>query len=183
MPVVLGGIEASLRRIAHFDYWQDRYGARSCSTRAPTSCCMATRNGRSSKLRIARARRANRDMTDIRGTALMRDDTPDGWWEIDSTRIDRPGRIDQIVNPYVNTQDAKRSCDASSEQLLMTRTSCDLFPMRGAIATRTVIRLPSFEKVRNDAVLYAHCQPRLHLETNPGNARALVQAHEERISG
>ncbi len=45
---------------------------------------------------------------------------------------------------------------------------------------RTVIRLPSFEKVRNDAVLYAHANRVLHLETNPGNARALVQKHGER---
>ncbi len=24
MPIVLGGIEASLRRIAHYDYWSDK---------------------------------------------------------------------------------------------------------------------------------------------------------------
>ncbi|HEX9852234.1 MAG TPA: YgiQ family radical SAM protein, partial [Woeseiaceae bacterium] len=45
---------------------------------------------------------------------------------------------------------------------------------------RSVIRLPSFEKVRNDPVLYAHANRVLHLETNPGNARALVQAHGNR---
>ena len=44
---------------------------------------------------------------------------------------------------------------------------------------RTVIRLPSYEKVRSDPVLYAHANRVLHLETNPGNARALVQAHGE----
>ena len=44
---------------------------------------------------------------------------------------------------------------------------------------RTVIRLPSYEQVRSDAVLYAHANRVLHLETNPGNARALVQAHGE----
>ncbi len=43
---------------------------------------------------------------------------------------------------------------------------------------RTVIRIPSFEKVRNDPVLYAHANRVLHLETNPGNARAIVQRHE-----
>ncbi len=43
---------------------------------------------------------------------------------------------------------------------------------------RTVIRIPSFEKVRNDPVLYAHANRILHLETNPGNARAIVQRHE-----
>jgi radical SAM superfamily enzyme YgiQ (UPF0313 family) len=44
---------------------------------------------------------------------------------------------------------------------------------------RTVIRLPSYEQVKMDAVLYAHANRVLHLETNPGNARALVQAHGE----
>jgi len=39
------------------------------------------------------------------------------------------------------------------------------------------VRLPSFEKVRNDRVLYSHASRVLHLETNPGNARALVQKH------
>ncbi len=45
---------------------------------------------------------------------------------------------------------------------------------------RTVIRLPSYEQVKSDPVLYAHANRVLHLETNPGNARALVQAHGDR---
>jgi uncharacterized radical SAM protein YgiQ len=42
---------------------------------------------------------------------------------------------------------------------------------------RSVIRLPSFEQVSRDPVLYAHASRILHLESNPGNARALVQKH------
>ena len=42
---------------------------------------------------------------------------------------------------------------------------------------QSAIRLPSFEAVRDDAVLYAHASRILHLESNPGNARALVQRH------
>jgi uncharacterized radical SAM protein YgiQ len=42
---------------------------------------------------------------------------------------------------------------------------------------RTVVRVPAFERVRQDPVLYAHASRTLHLESNPGNARALVQAH------
>ncbi len=41
----------------------------------------------------------------------------------------------------------------------------------------SVIRLPSFDQVSRDAVLYAHASRILHLESNPGNARALVQRH------
>jgi radical SAM superfamily enzyme YgiQ (UPF0313 family) len=44
----------------------------------------------------------------------------------------------------------------------------------------TVIRLPSYEQVKDDPVLYAHASRTFHLESNPGNARALVQAHGER---
>ena len=43
-----------------------------------------------------------------------------------------------------------------------------------------MIRLPAYENVKNDPVLYAHASRALHLETNPGNARALVQRHGDR---
>jgi uncharacterized radical SAM protein YgiQ len=41
----------------------------------------------------------------------------------------------------------------------------------------SVIRLPSYEQVADDAILYAHASRILHQESNPGNARALVQRH------
>ena len=43
------------------------------------------------------------NITDVRGTAFVRRDTPSGWMEIDSSRIDQPGKIDRIINPYLNT--------------------------------------------------------------------------------
>jgi uncharacterized radical SAM protein YgiQ len=51
---------------------------------------------------------------------------------------------------------------------------------RASARSRTVVRLPSFEQVRDDPVLYAHASRVFHLETNPGNARAIVQAHGDR---
>src|SRR5690606_35428328 len=45
---------------------------------------------------------------------------------------------------------------------------------------QTVIRMPSFEEVVADATEYARGSRILHAETNPGNARALVQAHGPR---
>ena len=186
VPVVLGGIEASLRRIAHYDYWQDKV-RRSLLVDA-TADILLYGNAERAVLEIAHRLaqgEAIADITDVRGTAFIRNDTPQGWMEIDSTRIDRPGKVERIVNPYVNTRemdDCERQCRNSAHygveydehgaqivQLAMPRLD------RG----RTVIRLPSFEKVRNDAVLYAHANRVLHLETNPGNARALVQQHAE----
>jgi len=45
---------------------------------------------------------------------------------------------------------------------------------------KMAVRLPAYEQVRDDPVLYAHASRRLHLETNPGNAYALVQRHGDR---
>jgi len=180
VPVVLGGIEASLRRIAHFDYWQDNV-RRSILLDASADVLLfgnAERAIVELSHRIARGEKVS-DITDVRGTAFIRDGTPEGWWEIDSTRIDRPGRIDQIVSPYVNTQDTA-ACETKQNEAADEGNVLRFVPEARRNRGRTVIRLPSFEKVRNDAVLYAHANRVLHLETNPGNARALVQAHAGR---
>jgi uncharacterized radical SAM protein YgiQ len=180
VPLVLGGIEASLRRIAHYDYWQDKV-RRSLLLDAGADLLLY---GNAERAVVELAHRLARgeaigDITDIRGTVFVRRDTPAGWQEIDSTRIDRPGRIDSIVNPYVNAQ-AMDACERDQRN----RAGFDEYgvvrvpsPAPRLERTQTVIRLPSFEKVRNDAVLYAHASRVLHMETNPGNARALVQQH------
>ena len=180
VPVILGGIEASLRRIAHYDYWQDSV-RRSILVDASADMLVygnAERAILDLSHRIARGEQVA-DITDVRGTAFIRNDRPEGWWEINSTRIDRPGRIDQIVSPYVNTQESAQ-CGTAQEETLDSDNVLRFVPDAKRNRDRSVIRLPSFEKVRNDAVLYAHANRVLHLETNPGNARALVQAHGDR---
>ena len=183
VPIVLGGIEASLRRIAHYDYWQDKV-RRSILVDAHADILLY---GNAERAVVEIAHRLARgepigEITDIRGTAFLRKDTPEGWWEIDSTRIDRPGRVDAIVSPYVNTQEteacATQQADGEPEPDADTGGNVLRFvPDAKKNRARSVIRLPSYEKVRNDPVLYAHASRVLHLETNPGNARALVQAH------
>ncbi len=183
VPIVLGGIEASLRRIAHYDYWQDKV-RRSILVDAHADILLY---GNAERAVIEIAHRLSRgerigEITDIRGTAFLRKDTPEGWWEIDSTRIDRPGRVHAIVSPYVNTQEteacATRQEESEPESDADTGGNVLRFvPDAKKNRACSVIRLPSYEKVRNDKVLYAHASRVLHLETNPGNARALVQAH------
>lgn len=218
VPQVLGGIEASLRRIAHYDYWQDKV-RRSILLDAKSDILLygnAERAIVEIAHRLARGE-AIRDITDVRGTVFLRRDTPEGFFELDSSRVDTPGRIDRIINPYVNTADldacevekqntgarfAGASFSDSSfamptpEELgvptevtpgawgTLTELPEDtqvvtLQPARQKLPPKefTVIRLPSYEKVKADPVLYAHANRVLHLETNPGNARALVQRH------
>lgn len=184
VPVVLGGIEASLRRIAHYDYWSDK--VRRSILMDATADILLYGNAERAIVEVAQrlARGESIDaITDVRGTAFIRKDTPEGWFEIDSTRIDRPGKIDKIINPYVNTQDLS-ACAIEKEKGPQDDPNAakpvELLPHPKLERDRTVIRLPSFEKVRNDPALYAHANRVLHLETNPGNARALVQRHDDR---
>ena len=180
VPIVLGGIEASLRRIAHYDYWDDKV-RRSILVDSHADMLLY---GNAERAVVEIAHRLGRGerveaINDVRGTAFLRSDTPDGWWEIDSTRIDRPGKVDVIVSPYVNTQDAgcADKSDSSEEPESLPQNVLRFVPDARRNRARSVIRLPSYEKVRNDPVLYAHANRVLHLETNPHNARALVQAH------
>ncbi len=183
VPVVLGGIEASLRRIAHYDYWQDSV-RRSILLDAGADILLY---GNAERAIVDIAHRLSlgesvATMTDVRGTVFVRRDSPEGYEEVDSTRIDRPGRIDKVVNPYINTQEMDE-CERqrrNARQFGVDETGAQVVEFslpRRLQRSSTVIRLPSFEKVRNDKALYAHASRVLHMETNPGNARALVQQH------
>ena len=182
IPVVLGGIEASLRRIAHYDYWQD--SVRRSILMDATADILLYGNAERAIVEVAQRLswgEAITEIDDIRGTAFIRRNTPQDWFELDSTRIDRPGRVDRIINPYVNTQDTDACAIEQQAGELLEQSDVQVVQLidhPNLTRERTVIRIPSFEKVRNDPVLYAHANRVLHLETNPGNARALVQRHE-----
>jgi uncharacterized radical SAM protein YgiQ len=176
VPILLGGIEASLRRIAHYDYWQDKV-RRSILVDAKADLLLYG-NAERAIVEVAH-RLAKREpigrITDVRGTAfVVREPAPAGFMEIDSTEVDRPGRIDEHISPY---QEAP-ACAPAGEVIALPptrRTGRIAMPPR----EQTVIRLPAYEQVKSDKVLYAHANRVLHLETNPGNARALVQRHGE----
>jgi uncharacterized radical SAM protein YgiQ len=198
VPIILGGIEASLRRIAHYDYWQDKV-RRSILVDSKADILLygnAERAIVEIAHRLAR-REAVHQITDVRGTAFMVRSAPEGFYEIDSTEVDRPGRIDEHINPYQSTseQAASQGASCAKEEGVATDgvgTAAQpiTFFSNGAPKLvgryklppreRTVIRLPSYEQVKSDPVLYAHASRVLHLETNPGNARALVQRHTDR---
>jgi len=172
VPIVVGGIEASLRRIAHYDYWSDKL-RRSVVLDAKADL-LVYGNGERQVVEIAHRLAAGEPLdaiTDIRGTAFVRKGIPEGWVEIDSTSIDRPGKIDARPDPYAD-QPAPRVCTSSTVEAPLQ------FHRRPHIdRAHSVIRMPSFEAVRRDPMLYAHASRVMHLETNPGNARALVQRH------
>ncbi len=200
VPIVLGGIEASLRRIAHYDYWQDKV-RRSILVDSKADLLLYG-NAERAIIEIAHrlaARENVQHITDVRGTVFVRrsdDASSKGWFELDSSEVDMPGRVDDHINPYLTTAEVAAgqgvNCatqDAPSVESTISNVNVVAMPLSrkvgktGAVQmparARTVIRLPSYEQVKSDAVLYAHANRVLHLETNPGNARALVQRHGE----
>jgi len=179
VPIVLGGIEASLRRIAHYDYWSDKV-RRSALVDAKADLLIY---GNAERAVVDLAHRLAHgepigEIQDLRGTAFVRRGLPEDWSVIDSTHLDEPGRPGRHPDPYAaepaGCTSAAGPAPAGSRPITFHR--------RPPLLDRghTVVRLPSFEQVRDDPILYAHASRVFHLETNPGNARALVQAHGNR---
>ncbi len=222
VPIVIGGIEASLRRIAHFDYWSEK--VRRSILLDSKADLLIYGNGERQICeiahRLAAGERIN-DITDLRGTAFVRKTRPEGWIEIDSTHLDAPGPLNPPVDPYAMEPTSLNGGAASSsgandglsgnggepgaarplasgQPCASGRDAASAATAGGGAAVvaqpvekvvrfvrrvknadreRSAIRMPSYDQVAADPVLYAHASRILHLESNPGNARALVQRH------
>jgi len=170
VPIIIGGIEASLRRIAHYDYWSDTV-RRSILVDAKADMLLYG-NAERALVELAHRLAAGEEIAniqDLRGTAFIREALPENWLAIDLTQIDPPTPQKVIFpNPYQENK--------SIEQTVTLATPSSHRQNR----EQTFIRLPSFEQVKADPVLYAHTARLLHLESNPHNARALVQRQGQR---
>ena len=192
-PIVIGGIEASLRRIAQYDYWSD--SVRRSVLIDSNANILLFGNAERALVEVAHQFAAGKtveDMKFLRGTARVTAAVPEGWTEIDSTRIDWPSKIDQLPNPYeYNKNDGENSegQSANTNDSRVKSLGSDQAPQAVRIiplplqrkekydSETTYIRLPSFSKVTNDPALYAHASRVLHQEANPYNAKPLVQKH------
>ena len=144
--VVLGGIESSLRRIAHYDYWSDKV-RRSILVDAKADILLygnAERAVVEVTHRLAKGAKPS-ELEDMRGVALTRPAVPEGWTEAHADDIE------------------------SSDEGAAQRPG-----------EKIVVRMPSYEQVSTDPETYARASRVLHRESNPGNARHLVQKHGDR---
>jgi uncharacterized radical SAM protein YgiQ len=176
-PVVLGGIEASLRRVAHYDYWSDTV-RRSVLVDAKADMLIYG-NGERPLAELAHRLAAGEPIgaiDDIRNTAVMRKEPLPGWSGVDSSHLDTPGRIDPIPNPYGEDLPCSTGEVRKSHGKPITVRAAKPKPWE-----KTYVLLPSFDQVKGDKVLYAHASRILHHETNPGCARALMQQHGDRF--
>ncbi|HYN42987.1 MAG TPA: YgiQ family radical SAM protein [Thermoanaerobaculia bacterium] len=135
VPVVIGGIEASLRRIAHFDYWSETVRP---SMLVPSKAdLLAFGKGEETIVAIAERLRAGesvRDLRDLRGVAYLL------------------GMKEELPAP----------------------------PSSSPSPAWQTLELPSFNEVAADKLAFAKMTRTFHQETNPFNARRLVQAQGDR---
>ncbi|AYM85622.1 YgiQ family radical SAM protein [Pseudoalteromonas agarivorans] len=184
VPIVIGGIEASLRRIAHYDYWQEKV-RRSILFDAKADILIYG-NAERPLVEVAHRIAAGETMDtiqDIRGTAVIRKEPIPGWRGSDSTAIDKIGKIDPIPNPYgaddvgcSKSEFKQAGIDLKAE----AAKPITIQPARPKPWEKTYVKLPAFEQVSVNKPLYAHASRILHQETNPGCARALFQRHGDR---
>jgi uncharacterized radical SAM protein YgiQ len=135
VPIVLGGIEASLRRVAHYDYWSDKV-RRSIIADSKADLLLF---GNAERALVELAHRLAKgvpigDIRDLRGSGFM----------VGHGDLPVPG------------------AEAASRR------------------DQQVVRLPAFEELRDDPARYAEASRAFHLESNPGNARCIVQGHGDR---
>jgi uncharacterized radical SAM protein YgiQ len=160
VPIVIGGIEASLRRIAQYDYWSDSV-RRSILIDSNADILLFGNSERALvelSHQIAKGKKIS-ELWQLRGAAVVLKKLPADWTEIDSTRIDWPSKIDKLPNPYeYKEQSATEGAAETDSQLETIRViPMPLHRKEKFDANRSYIRLPSYEKVTNDPALYAHC--------------------------
>jgi len=207
--VVIGGIEASLRRIAHYDYWSDKV-RRSVLPDAKADLLLFG-NAERALVELSHRLAAGEpidSIRDLRGSAFMVSHgwkPTDEWHELDSLAMDTPGKLDRHPDPYASETSSPLSqrgvggispamadsetspnpppppfTKGGSEHPVRFITKAQRLAAIHAARAHTVIRLPAYEQVEKNPILYAHASRVFHLESNPGNARAMVQAHGER---
>jgi uncharacterized radical SAM protein YgiQ len=130
-PVIVGGVESSLRRLAHYDYWQNRIRP---SILVELDCdLMVFGMGERQCLRIA---------SDLRDARKRGTD-----WRHALSRARNERGI-----AYLADKETARA-----------------LPHR--------LTLPSFEEVRDDKKKFARAAYHIEIESNPYNAKTLIQHH------
>ncbi|HSC75724.1 MAG TPA: YgiQ family radical SAM protein [Pseudomonadales bacterium] len=195
-PLVIGGIEASLRRLAHFDYWSEK--VRRSILLDSKADLLIYGNAERQIVEVAHRLAGGesiKTMQDIRGTAFLTKNLLPDFREVDATEPDISER-EKLARaaptaeqqPYVVPEES--TCATKKEEAEETVYSSELIgsDSKKVVPLDTlkkrmaeVVRLPSFEAVNEDKILYAHASRAFHKETNPGNARPIVQAHGDRL--
>ncbi len=160
VPIVIGGIEASLRRCAHYDYWSDKI--RRSIVLDSKADILIYGNGERQIIDIAHRlakKESIKDITDLRGTVFPVKDLLEGWNELNLTEI-------TDIEPL----DHHKKFLAAKEK----------GPGIGKKNSGTVIRLPSYNQICDDPLLYAFACRIMHVDFANDKSCAFVQLHDNR---
>jgi uncharacterized radical SAM protein YgiQ len=144
VPIIAGGVEASLRRLAHYDYWSDTV-RRSILLDCKADLVvygMGERNIVTIARRLA-AGESVRGLRDMRGVAYV-----------------------------LGASETAALASGGREPPVTASTGGSRPPLADAIV------LPSFAEVKADKMAFAEATRLIHINTNPFNAKTLVQYHE-----
>jgi uncharacterized radical SAM protein YgiQ len=189
-PVIAGGVEASLRRLAHYDYWSDTV-KRSIVLDSKADL-VAYGMGEQTIVEIANrlaAGKTVKDCRDLRGIAYALGAKESEC--VTATRSLRSGARDlpesEIIIPSSECVTATRSLrsgarDLPESEIIIPSSEC-------VTATRSLrsgardlpeseIIIPSYEEVKSDKLAFAEATRLIHLNTNPFNAATLIQFHD-----
>ncbi len=153
VPVVIGGIEASLRRFAHYDFWEDKV-RRSILFDAKADLLVFGMGERPLLELAERLRKGEsfREIRDIRGTAY----------------------VERTLPAFAGTMPASLDSECVGDSKASATSSAN------APRLSSPEELPSFEAVSSDRFIYAEAFRLIAQEQNPFCAKALVQQHGDR---
>jgi uncharacterized radical SAM protein YgiQ len=154
VPIIAGGVEASLRRLAHYDYWSDKV-RRSILLDAKPDLVVFGMGERPLVEIVQRlaAGQSVRELRDIRGAA----------YRLGASETGKGG-------------DAERG-RRGDEDACAVDFSSPLPHSPSPPPSTSAVLLPTFEHVSTDKTAFAAMTRMIHEETNPYNARPLVQHH------
>ena len=160
VPIVIGGIEASLRRTAHYDYWSDK--VRRSVLLDSKADILIYGNGERQIVDIAHRlakKESIKEITDLRGTVFPVKGLLEGWDELDLTEIADVQPLERY-REFIAEQDKSLGNDQKKKN--------------------TVIRIPSYNQINNDSLLYAFASRILHIDFANNKSCAFIQQHDNR---
>jgi uncharacterized radical SAM protein YgiQ len=175
VPVIAGGVEASLRRLAHYDYWSDKV-RRSILLDAKADL-VAYGMGEKTIVEIAKRLAAGqtvRDLRDLRGVtyALGAKESAE------RALVSREPESAKASAPAIQLeQHAERTAEVGCPSHQSNDATARALASEDS-GSRLTELLPSFESVRDDKHAFAEATRIIHTNTNPFNAATLIQFHD-----
>lgn len=155
VPVIAGGVEASLRRLAHYDYWSDT--VRRSILLDSKADLVGYGMGETGIVEIADRLAKGQTMKDLRNM--------------------RGVAYTLGASENVFAKDARFS---QLSKTLIIEPTANVVYTQVPLAPHGIEIIPSFEKVQSDKMAFVEATRSIHLNTNPFNAKTLIQLHDQR---